>query len=209
NAPKNTQVNTPVNAPKNTQVNTPVNAPKNTQVNTPVNAPKNTQVNTPVNAPKNTQVNTPVNAPKNAPVDVPKKTPVKTSEEKTSTNSNVKASAVAPIAENIQDSSKNESNNNVVTGVAVTGSVLGAAGAFLFLKKKNPKQYQNLKRSLSQKATTLKRGASTIGRRATERATTLSRKMSKRSRPETTPQSTIDPTNENYRYKFSQEQFGL
>jgi len=56
----------------------------------------------------------------------------------------------------------------IVTGVAITGSVIGAAAFFVFLKK-NPKHYESIKRSLSRSATTVKRGASQLKRKLTTR----------------------------------------
>eukprot|EP00833_Pecoramyces_ruminatium_P008255 jgi/Orpsp1_1/1182287/evm.model.c7180000080658.1 len=74
---------------------------------------------------------------------------------------------------NIEIDENEEGSNpgNVAAGVAVTGSVVGAAAAFVFLKK-NPNQYDQLKRSLSRKASSVKRGASVVTRRLTTKKTT-------------------------------------
>ncbi|KAL6618585.1 PR-1-like protein [Neocallimastix californiae] len=63
----------------------------------------------------------------------------------------------------------NEDGSNtgaVVTGVAITGSVVGAAAAIVFVKK-NPNKYEDLKRNLSKKASSVKRGATVVTRRFT------------------------------------------
>jgi len=60
------------------------------------------------------------------------------------------------------------SNTGTIVGVAVTGSVVGAA-ALAVLIKKNPKQYEQIKRSISRRATSVRRGASTISRRLTNK----------------------------------------
>ena len=66
-----------------------------------------------------------------------------------------------PIKEMEKDEN-NDDNNNVITGVAITGSVVGAAAAFVFLKK-NPKQYAKLTKSF----TSVKRGATKVTRKLT------------------------------------------
>jgi len=164
---------------------------KTIQKNTPVKTP---EVKAPVNESKNTSDDIPKEDPEDALKETPKEAPIKSS-------STEKEKTDAPVVNAVEDEEKG-SGSGVTTGVAVTGSVLGAAGVFLLLQKKNPKQYQNLKRSLSQKASTVKRGATNLSRRATERATTLSRKMSRKNKPETAPQTTIDPSNDSYVYQF-------
>ncbi|ORX54645.1 PR-1-like protein [Piromyces finnis] len=59
----------------------------------------------------------------------------------------------------------------VITGVALTGSVIGAAAAFAFVKK-NPRQYEELKRNISKKATNVKRGATILTRKLTTKKVT-------------------------------------
>jgi len=85
----------------------------------------------------------------------------------------------------------------IVTGVAITGSVIGAAAAFVFVKK-NPKQYNQLKRSISRSASSVKRGASTVKRRLT----------TKKSKGTPLPVSSEPNINDNqygsYRYQFTQ-----
>ncbi|ORX54647.1 PR-1-like protein [Piromyces finnis] len=66
---------------------------------------------------------------------------------------------------------KDEGGNGIVTGVAISGSVVGAAAAFAFVKK-NPKKYEDIKRSISRGTTTIKRGATSITRRVTSKKTT-------------------------------------
>jgi len=77
-----------------------------------------------------------------------------------------------PVEENkeISDQLNNDegSNTSTIVGVAVTGSVVGAA-ALAVLIKKNPKQYQQIKRSISRRATSVRRGASTISRKLTNK----------------------------------------
>jgi hypothetical protein len=75
----------------------------------------------------------------------------------------------APVVDNI-DGNDNEENqgSGAAAGIAVSGSILGAAAVFVFLKK-NPKKYENIKRGISRQATTIKRGASTLSRRVTTR----------------------------------------
>jgi len=61
-----------------------------------------------------------------------------------------------------------ESHTGLVTGVAVTGSVAGAAALIVF-KKKNPRQYEQLKRNISRRASTVKHSASTVTRKLTSK----------------------------------------
>jgi len=79
------------------------------------------------------------------------------------------------IIEEVGPSSYTTGTGTYVTGVAVTGSVVGAAAAFVFLKK-NPKQYKQLtdnmktiSRSISRGATSVKRSATTVTRKITTR----------------------------------------
>jgi len=79
----------------------------------------------------------------------------------------------APVREVLPNNKKIPDENNSEEGgsaapivVAVTGSVVGAAAVFVFLKK-NPKQYENIKRGLSRSATSVKRGATQVKRRLT------------------------------------------
>jgi len=58
----------------------------------------------------------------------------------------------------------------IVTGLAVTGSIAGAAGVLLFIKK-NPKKYEDLKRNISRKASSVKRTATTVTRKLTTKKT--------------------------------------
>jgi len=103
-----------------------------------------------------------------------------------------------------QFAEKNEGGNTgTVVGVAVTGSVVGAA-ALVLLIKKNPKQYQQIKRSISRKATSIKRGASTVSRRLTNK------KPKKVTLPLPTHSNSIESYNDNtynvnsYKYTFTQ-----
>jgi len=48
------------------------------------------------------------------------------------------------------------STGTVVTGIAVSGTVVGAAAAFILVKK-NPKKYENIKRNISRGATVVSR----------------------------------------------------
>jgi len=73
------------------------------------------------------------------------------------------------VEKEISGIDNNEDGSNtgaVVTGVAITGSVVGAAAAFVFVKK-NPNKYEDLKRNLSRKASSVKRGATVVTRRFT------------------------------------------
>jgi len=101
-----------------------------------------------------------------------------------------------PVAHQIVDE-KEGGSGGVAAGVAVTVPVVGAAAAFIFAKK-NPKQYENLKRSISHKATSVKNGATELSRRATQKASDLSRRISKKN------QKTIDPTNETIETKTTE-----
>jgi len=90
-------------------------------------------------------------------------------------NSNVDNIFVSPInSDSSNDRNNSDENDNgdhtntIVTGVAVTGSILGAVAVFAFLKK-NPKTYENLKRGISKRATTVRRGASTVTRSVSRR----------------------------------------
>jgi len=79
----------------------------------------------------------------------------------------------AKKSSNGKENSNDEEGGNgagIVTGVAVTGSVIGAAAAFI-LAKKNPKQYEDFKRNLTRKASSIKRGATTVTRRFTTKKT--------------------------------------
>ncbi|ORX57831.1 hypothetical protein BCR36DRAFT_409294 [Piromyces finnis] len=73
---------------------------------------------------------------------------------------------IAPNDKEINDQFKtkneDEGNNNttIVAGLAVSGSVVGAVAIFAFLKK-NPKQYENIKRNISRSATSVKRRLTT------------------------------------------------
>jgi len=86
-----------------------------------------------------------------------------------------------------------EKGSNVTAGIAITGSVVGAAAAFVFLKK-NPKQYEKLTRSISRKASSVKRGASVVTRRLT----------TKRNNTNTIPEHNTDAYNINYRVDFAE-----
>jgi len=82
---------------------------------------------------------------------------------------------VAPISSSDSESKDNSgeekeggSTGTIVTSVAVTGSIISAAALVVFLKK-NPSKYESIKRGISKRATTVRRGASTITRRFTSR----------------------------------------
>jgi len=62
---------------------------------------------------------------------------------------------------------KKNGNVKLITGFAISSS-LCAVAAFAFIKR-NPNKYENLKRNISRRATSVKRGASSIGRRLTTR----------------------------------------
>jgi hypothetical protein len=67
------------------------------------------------------------------------------------------------------DGSSEKSGSNtgtIITGLAVTGSVAGAAGVLLFIKK-NPRKYEDLKRNLTRKASSVKRTATSVTRKLT------------------------------------------
>ncbi|ORX85273.1 PR-1-like protein [Anaeromyces robustus] len=101
----------------------------------------------------------------------------------------------------IEEDKGNNNTTTIVTGVAITGSVVGAAAAFVFLKK-NPKQYEKLSRSF----TSVKRGATVI----TRKFTTKKVKPTLSTTPETTTTNTTTNTNTNendnnsYRIDFTE-----
>jgi len=92
----------------------------------------------------------------------------------------------------IEGDEENNDSGSVVTGVAITGSVVGAAAAFVFLKK-NPKQYEKISRSISRKASSVKRGASVVTRRLTTKKNTNN-----------VPEHNTDAYNINYRVDFAE-----
>jgi len=67
-----------------------------------------------------------------------------------------------------QTANQDDGNGGTYAAVAATGSVVGAAALFV-LAKKNPKKYDNIKRGISRRATTVKRGASTLSRKISTR----------------------------------------
>jgi len=78
---------------------------------------------------------------------------------KTNINTNTNTNANTNKIVDIDKSKKNEKDSTpYVTGFAISGGVIGAAAISLILAKKNPKQYENIKRSITKKATTVKRG---------------------------------------------------
>jgi len=85
-----------------------------------------------------------------------------------SSNPDLSSSSVNNVISDQFTEKSEGGNTGTVVGVAVTGSVVGAA-ALAILIKKNPKQYQQIKRSISRKATSIKRGASTVSRRLTNK----------------------------------------
>ncbi|KAL6618587.1 PR-1-like protein [Neocallimastix sp. 'constans'] len=107
------------------------------------------------------------------------------------------------IIDEVGPSSYTTGTGTYVTGVAVTGSVVGAAAAFVFLKK-NPKQYKqftdNMKtisRSISRGATSVKRSATTVTRKITTR----------RANPPTSSNNSSSESlydGSTYRYEFTQ-----
>jgi len=77
------------------------------------------------------------------------------------------------IIEEVGPSSYTTGAGTYVTGIVATGSVVGAAAAFVFLKK-NPNQYKQLQdnmktisRNITRKATSVKRSATTVTRKIT------------------------------------------
>ncbi|OUM65818.1 hypothetical protein PIROE2DRAFT_7061, partial [Piromyces sp. E2] len=68
-------------------------------------------------------------------------------------------------AVNSLEDENDKGHTGLVTGVAVTGSVVGAAALIIF-KKKNPRQYEQLKQNISRSASAVKRSASTVKRSA-------------------------------------------
>lgn len=105
------------------------------------------------------------------------------------------------VSDQFAEESEGGSTGTVV-GVAVTGSVVGAA-ALVVLIKKNPKQYQQIKRSISRRATSIKRGASTVSRRLTNK------KPKKVTLPLPTHNDSVENFNDNtynvnsYKYTFT------
>ncbi|OUM65821.1 glycoside hydrolase family 114 protein [Piromyces sp. E2] len=61
-----------------------------------------------------------------------------------------------------------EGGSGYIAGFAISGTVVGAAAVFVFLKK-NPKKYEELKRGISRRATSVKRSATSVTRRLTTR----------------------------------------
>jgi len=91
-------------------------------------------------------------------------------------------------------------DSTVGTTLVLTGSAVSAAAVFVLLKK-NPKQYEQIKRGISRGATSIKRSASSVSRKLTTKRTT----------PPTLPTTTVDPVNNindnqynTYRYHFTQ-----
>jgi len=136
-------------------------------------------------------------------------------EDKENTNTdNTKATSKSKSKSNADEKKKEvngvneESSGTGTTVVVAAGSVAGAAGVFLLIKK-NPKKYQSLKRGLSRRATSVRRSASTISRRLT---TSKKAKNSNESLNQSYSNSlnnsfndNIDiSVNSNYRYNFSQ-----
>ncbi|KAG4088398.1 PR-1-like protein [Neocallimastix lanati (nom. inval.)] len=175
----------PVQAPKNVGPSTKLPVPKPKPFNGKV-VGANTATNSTVTGPtgplaaKSTPVApvVPVAPKKDAPV-VPKKVaPVEekkasedkkdTEEKKVESKDEVKEKEIE-VNKEAEDESKNNTGS-IVTGVAVTGSVAGAAAAFALVKK-NPRKYEDLKRSLSRSASSVKRGASVVTRRLTTKKT--------------------------------------
>jgi len=71
---------------------------------------------------------------------------------------------------NTSEDGDGSNTGTIVTGFAVTSSILGAVAIFAFIKK-NPKTYENLKRGISKRASTVRRGASTVTRSVSRRFT--------------------------------------
>jgi len=111
--------------------------------------------------------NTPVNPVKQGPTTGPKVEKVEKEEKETAKV----ADKQAPIISNIDgdNEEEEEGGSGAAAAVGISGSVLGAAAVFVFLKK-NPRKYETIKRGLSRRATTIKRGASTLSRRVTTRS---------------------------------------
>jgi len=112
------------------------------------------------------------------------------------------------------DENKEDEGGNgkgLLTGIAVTGSIAGAAGVFILIKK-NPRQYENLKRNISRKASSVKRSASTVKRKASLVTKKLTSKKPKRANYTNLDYNfydddALDLNNNpysNYRYKFTQ-----
>jgi len=161
-------------------------APKNPSANVPINqqAPKSTPL---ANAPKNKNSN-PVVEP------LVKSQPVDESKNEEDQNENEKI---------IEDKKPDDNNNKggIIASVAISSGALSATGALLLLKKKNPKQYKTIMRSLSKKATSVKRGASSVGRRFTTKGRPTRARVAQPTNPTTT---SYNADLDSYRYQFTQ-----
>jgi len=145
-------------------VPTPVKTPVKTVANnstataTGVNTNANTNANTNVTTENDADINTTIINGNNTVTETPKSDSV----------------VIAPISSNDSETSENSEEKNeggagtIITGVAVTGSIVSAAALVVFLKK-NPSKYESIKRGISKRATTVKRGASTVTRRLTSK----------------------------------------
>jgi len=121
------------------------------------------------------------------------------------------------VVEEVGPSTYSDGNGTYVTGATITGcTVAGAAAAFIFLKK-NPKQYKQLsenmktiKRGISRKATSVRKGASVVTRKL---STKIPNHLQKSSSSNSSSNYTINNMpdynikelpNINYRYEFTQ-----
>jgi len=85
------------------------------------------------------------------------------------------------IVSNNENNNEDNNDSNIgtfATGVAITGTVIGAAAAFAFVKK-NPKKYENIKRNITRKAISVKRGASVATRKLTTKVSNISQSHNK------------------------------
>ncbi|ORX57832.1 hypothetical protein BCR36DRAFT_344570 [Piromyces finnis] len=151
--------------PANTPVvSKPVVTSSNPTGSKPVVVPINPVESKPTANPINPTGSNPVVTPGNPTGSKPAVNPSNPAESKPVIKEGNNTSIVSPTLDKANPDDDNSST--VTTGVAITGSVLGAAAVFAFLKK-NPKKFEGIKRGLSRSATSIKRGASTISRRVT------------------------------------------
>jgi len=83
-----------------------------------------------------------------------------------SDSNNLTVDSVKPIIidKDIANEEEGRKTSPIIAGVAVTGSIIGAAAFFAFLKK-NPKKVKSIKRRLTRRATSEKRSDSSFSRR--------------------------------------------
>lgn len=106
-------------------------------------------------------------------------------------NSNANKENEEATKKDIEIENSKEDNSNastIATGIAVSGTVIGAVAAFALVKK-NPTKYEDFKKNISRKATSVKRGASVVTRKFTTKKPSI---------PTTAPQNY---NYEDYTYK--------